>query len=467
MRVVADWLTLKKKNKPLAKIFHVAYFNQPEATERPITFVFNGGPGAASAFLHMGALGPQRIAFGENGAIPAPPTRLVDNQETWLAFSDLVFVDPVGTGFSRPLDRPKPTGKEKGEAGSDEDELKENPEFWEVERDLASLGDFIARFLSVHHRWTSPIFIAGESYGGFRVAKMARKLQEDTGVGLNGAILISPAIEFSSLFGTDYDLANWVECFPTMAAVAHAHGRCRVDAPSFESLLEQAESFAREELAMWLLQGEALGEERRQAVAKRAADWIGLDAELVARAGGRITATRFCRTLLADQRLLCGHYDGSVTGVDPFPDRNDYEGPDPTLYSIDRVFTSAINQHLRQSLQVETDLEYRLLSLEVNESWKDKSRDFWKGLQGAMDDLRYGMSLNPYMKVFITHGYFDLVTPYFSSERLIDLMKLDPRQRESVIVRHFKGGHMFYSWDESRRAFSGAIRKMYDEAVSR
>jgi carboxypeptidase C (cathepsin A) len=192
----AAWQTLFEREKPVAEMFHVAYIAEAEhPSPRPITFVFNGGPGAASAYLHMGALGPRRIHFDSNGTLPKPPVRLVDNAESWLRFTDLVFIDPIGTGFSRSLPPDKDTADKSGEKTSteDADKLKET-EFWEVERDLKALGEFIQRFLSHQNRWLSPIFIAGESYGGFRVARLARKLQQEFGVGLSGAILISPAI---------------------------------------------------------------------------------------------------------------------------------------------------------------------------------------------------------------------------------------------------------------------------------
>lgn len=206
----AAWQLLYEQEKPVAEMFHVAYIADVETSApRSLTFVFNGGPGAASAYLHMGALGPKRIAFGDNGSLPKPPVQLVDNLESWLNFTDLVFVDPIGTGFSRNLPPDKATTDEN--PAKETDATKENA-FWEVERDLSALGEFIQRFLSHHKRWLSPIFIAGESYGGFRVARLARKLQQEFGIGLSGAILISPALEFSLLGGSDYDLTAWQRC---------------------------------------------------------------------------------------------------------------------------------------------------------------------------------------------------------------------------------------------------------------
>ena len=206
--------------------------------------------------------------------------------------------------------------------------------------------------------------------------------------------------------------------------------------------------------------------DERAKIVARMSDLSGLSESVLERAGGRITSTIFCRELLRDERKLCGHYDASITTVDPFPDRHDYEGPDPTLFSIDRLFTGAINHQLRSQLKVDTDLDYRLLSMQVNEAWKDKSKDhIFRKMAGAMDDLRYGMSLNAHMKVFITHGHFDLVTPYFSSQRLTQLMKLTPEQKENLVTQNFNGGHMFYSWDESRAAFHSATHRFYESAI--
>lgn len=290
-RAVADWISLRKIHKPVAHLFHTAYLAEPRDGARPLTFVFNGGPGAASAYLHMGALGPRRVAFGEMGSLPQPPTRVVDNHETWLSFTDLVFIDPVGTGFSRALqeagsDKKAEDGKDKSGGTGPE----ENPEFWEIEKDLDALGEFICRFLSKYHRWTSPLFIAGESYGGFRVARMARRLQENHGVGLCGALLISPAIELEALLDSDYNLTHWVEVFPSLVAAAHHHGRTRNLAQA--DVQRQAEAFANNELIRWLTLGDALSASERASIVQRISELTGLAPTVIERAGGRTTPLR-------------------------------------------------------------------------------------------------------------------------------------------------------------------------------
>jgi carboxypeptidase C (cathepsin A) len=456
----AKWLVLRKKEKPSADIFAVAYVATKAESGRPVMFVFNGGPGASSAYLHMGAVGPTRVAFPPDGSLPTMPPRLVHNDECWLAFTDIVFVDPVGTGFSRIIDREngKDDGEQKdGKKGKDEWDPNE---YFGYERDLESLSEFIGRWLSANGRWGSPIFIAGESYGGYRVGRLVRSLQETAGVGLNGAILISPALELSALTGGDYDVVPWVDVVPTMAGAAAHHGRSRVfqaETP-VEDVQGEAEQFATGDYAAFLTRGASMPAAERERVLGRLADLIGLPAEMVTRAEGRIPIGVFVRELLRDERKVLGKYDATVTVTDPFPDRASFGGPDPTLSGIGPVFTAAINRLLRSELGVVTDREYMLLSEEVNKEWKDDDKQhFFVPPVGATDDFRYGMSLNPHLKAFITHGRSDLVTPYYASDRLRNLMRLDPGTAGRLTVRHFGGGHMFYAWEESRRAFAAAI----------
>jgi carboxypeptidase C (cathepsin A) len=468
--VSAGWIVLRKKEKPSAEIFSVSYVAR-SGEDRPVTFVFNGGPGASSAFLHMGAVGPRRVAFPANGVLPPMPPRLVTNEESWLAFTDLVFIDPVGTGFSRVIEedgsaRDPAKKSEKGPHGEEDAAAKE---YFGYKRDLESLCEAMGRWLSAHGRWGSPVFIAGESYGGYRVGRLVRMLQETAGIGLSGAVLISPALEISSLSPTDYDVLGWVDLLPTMTLTAVHHGRCRAfgAGTATEAVLAEAESFASGDYAVLLTRGASMPAADRERILGRLADLIGLPADLVARAEGRITMGRFVRELLRDERKVLGLYDATVTATDPFPDREEYAGPDPTLAGMDPVYMTAINRHLRADIGVETDREYLLLSDEVNEAWRnDAPEHFFTPPVGATDDFRYGMALNPYLKTFISHGRFDLVTPYYSSDRLRNLMRLDPDMASRLTVRHFRGGHMFYAWEESRRDFTAAIAAFVADALA-
>ncbi len=465
--VVAEWAVLRKKEKPSAEIFHVAYIlDSKNDKKRPVTFIFNGGPGAASAYLHLGAVGPKIVAFNQNGKTPAPPAELRNNVNTWLDFTDLVFVDPVGTGFSRIVENQN--GEKTGDSGESKGKREnDEKEYFGLKRDLESLGEFMQRFLSKHHRWESPVFVAGESYGGFRAARLARLLQHGYGIGLNGVIVLSPALEFSVLDSSDYDVLPWMDVFPSMAAAAAFHGRSERFSPesAIEDVLSEAEKFATTELSLMLIDGESMSEQRRRRTIKRAANFLGIEPSFVERTAGRVRPGLFVRELLRESRTVCGLYDATITVVDPYPDRDTFEGPDPTLYGMERVFTAGINSLLRHTLELETERDYRLLSMEVNRSWKiDVERHALESQVGATDELRYGMSINPHMKVLICHGYYDLVTPYFTSKRLTRHMKLDENQRKNLELRNFPGGHMFYTWEKSRKELHSSVRKLVGEA---
>ena len=431
-----------------------------------MTFVFNGGPGASSAYLHMGAVGPSRVVFPADGSLPPMPPRLVANEESWLAFTDLVFVDPVGTGFSRIIEDETDDQKKKKEEKDDDGDATE---YFGYKRDLESLCEFMGRWLSGHGRWGSPVFIAGESYGGYRVGRLVRMVQEKAGIGLNGAVLISPALEFATLLadrlrrrsGGSISCRRWPS--PPFTTAARARSQ---PARRSQDVLQEAERFATGEYAAFLTRGASMPPVERERVLGRLADLIGLPVEIVARAEGRVTIDRFTRELLRDERKVLGLYDATITSTDPFPDREAFAGPDPTLAGIESTYTMAINRQLRQEIGVETDREYTLLSEEVNESWRnDDPEHFFVPPAGATDDFRYGMSLNPHMKAFITHGRYDLVTPYYASDRLRNLMRLDPEMAGRLTVRHFAGGHMFYAWEQSRREFTAAIAAFVADAV--
>ena len=464
----ADWMVLRKDDKPIAEMFHVHYrMAGGRRADRPVTFVFNGGPGAASAYLHVGAIGPKRLHFNGDGSLPRPPASLVDNLETWLAFTDLVFIDPIGTGFSRVIPDSAVASESAKTPPTDVPKPSEH-EFFTMSRDLESLGEFISRFLSKHELWQNPVFIAGESYGGFRAAKLTRLLQQVYGVGLSGAILISPAMEIHLLDGSDYDDLHWIELFPSMALSALHHGKSRglPAAATAESARGVFEAFATGPLAILLIRGEGLSEPEYRSICDHAAALLGLPESFVHERGGRVKREAFTRELLRSQRLVCGLYDASMPAIDPFTDRDSFQGADPTLFSVERAFTAGINAHLRTSLGLETDRDYRLLSFEVNNAWKLDGRKHAFELQvGATDDLRYGMGLNPHMRVMIAHGYYDLVTPYFASARLAQLMRLQPSQRDRLVLTRYMGGHMFYAWEASRRAFRADVGAFYASAL--
>lgn len=455
----AGWVVLRDGETPTAEVFSVSYVVAADdggagLRHRPVMFVFNGGPGAASAYLHVGVAGPRTVAFGEDGAILPAPAQVVDNPDSWLAVADLVFIDPVGTGFSRLL----PAG---------DDEEREQDRYYRPKADLAAMGQFIARWLTDHGRWDAPVLLAGESYGGYRVGRMARTLQADVGVGLAGIVLISPALEIDALGGSDYDVLAWIDRLPTMALAALHHGRGRVSG-DVEEVTAAALDFARGPYVRLLLRGAGLPDDERAATLALLGDLLGLDPAVVERHRGRVPVPVFARELLRDERRLLGIYDATVTTIDPFPDRDPSPGPDPTLVGLDHVFTTGANHVVRDWIGVSTQRDYVLLSMEVNAAWKpDEDTHALQLVDGASDDLRYGLSLNPHMQTLIVHGRHDLVTPWATTRRLLDLLHLDEGARGRIATAVYDGGHMFYTRAASRRSFTADVTALVERATRR
>jgi carboxypeptidase C (cathepsin A) len=469
LKVHADWLLVRECGVPTAEVFFTSYQLEPRKSDRPITFLFNGGPGAASAFLHLGTAGPRRIAFSPTGRALPPPAKLVDNAESWLAFTDLVFVDPVGTGFSRTVAESKL--EQQGVDAEDDKTAKRTKDlpdakkpFFKVKRDIDVLAEFVTQWLSRFKRWESPVSIAGESYGGFRVGKLLRALP-DRGVGLRGAVMVSPAVDFLGIGGNDYDLAPWINTVPTMALAALYHKRARAPFADMKPdvIRTAAEEFAEQTLAPFLIRGERTPAADRDRILSTLADLIGLRPEIVERYQGRIPFEVFARELLRDEGQLCGLYDAAITGPNVFADREGSPSPDPTLAGIMAAFTGGINALLRAELGLSTDREYLLLGEEVHKLWHDDSMtEYYRRALDCADDIRYGLATNPALDLLVCHGWYDLVTTYFSSERSISLLRLPPELRKQVLLKNYSGGHMFYSWEKSRKALAKDVAAVVD-----
>lgn len=431
-----------KEAKPVGRIFYISYtaHGQPDRP-RPLTFVFNGGPGAASAYLHMGALGPKQVEFENDGKVPPMPARLRDNAKSWLVFTDLVFVDPVGTGYSREIEGDADNGD--GQKSPSPDNTDSGKRTWGVEEDADSLARFIRAYLTKERRWLSPLYLAGESYGGFRVARLSKLLQSDFGIAPNGLMLISPALDFGLLRGNERSLWPWVAMLPSYTAVAALHGRAG-DLSSIEDNpragLGEAETFSLSGYLTGLADGGL-----KPGWLEHTSRLMGLDSEIVARWHGRVPPARFVKALLADRRRLVSLYDGSILLIDPDPSRQLLAGGDPYLDRLNAPVTAAFNSYVRDHLEFETRLPYLLLNEEVSKSW-----NWHSGIQGqqgyveVIDDLKQAMSLNPDMRVLILHGVFDLVTPYYGSVIAIKQMALDPAIRGNIQLKVYPGGHMLY-----------------------
>ncbi len=405
---------------------------------RPVTFVFNGGPGASSAYLHLGALGPRILATGSDGGVPTPPPRLLDNPDSWLAFTDLVFIDPVGTGFSR--------ATKSGEEGE--------KAFWSVSADRRSLSEVIRLWLTRNARWDSPKFIAGESYGGFRAAQIARGLLDQQGIALNGLVLLSPALEFGLIGPEAQNVLPWALLLPSMVASARAHGK------GDTSMNPQAiEDFALTEYLVGIAAIAPTGAGPDPALIERVASLLGLDHELVARYHARVPAWVFAKRLLSGTGRSLSLYDGGQTGPDPRPGR---PGPDPQLEATKAPFSAAYNAYVRNELNMSTDLPFRLLHDRPAQVWD------WEGARGgpgredgAADELSDVLALTPNLGLLVVHGRTDMVTPYMASAWLLDRLDLPADLRERTRLEVLDGGHMMYLRPDQRTALTRIARDFY------
>jgi carboxypeptidase C (cathepsin A) len=426
------------KGEIAAKLFYVSYVRGEPATGRPITFVFNGGPGAASAFLHLGALGPRVINFNEAGAAPTQPVELADNPDSWLDFTDLVFVDPVGTGFSRPTAE-----------GEDAERA-----FYGVNKDADALTDFIRLYLSRNGRSLSHVYLAGESYGGFRSVLLARRLLA-AGINVKGAVLISPALEFALIRGDEYTLLPLALALPSIAA-SNSELRDGLNA-SLDSIGE-VETFARTGYLLHL----AAGLKRDDGIIELLERYTGLDKDTIARHHGRVSASLFLREHRRRNNRSLSRYDGSVGTAVPQP--SDDERFDPILDRAIATLTPAMTQYTREELGFRTDLEYRLLNREISGKWDFGTTPNRQGYADALDELQQARTHNPGLKILITHGYTDLVTPYGVSQFLIDQLK-PIEGAQPLALRVYRGGHMMYFRAPSRRQLQEDVRELYQSSA--
>jgi carboxypeptidase C (cathepsin A) len=435
---IAETLPLTDaKGTATATVFTIAYLTAAPGRERPISFVFNGGPGAASVFLHLGALGPRVMETPANGTVPGPPVRLVDNPATWLGFTDLVFVDPVGTGFSR--------GKGK----------EENPDkpFWDVRADTTSLGTVIRLWLTRHERWASPIFLVGESYGGFRAATLAQTLPRDVGVTVNGLVLLSPALDLSALHQDERDLLAAAFFLPSYAATAAIY------APRPDRDRAGVERFALSDYLVGLagLKGEP---PPGDPFITKVADIAGLSEDVVRRHRGRIPRHIFAHEIRRTAGEVVSLYDSTI--VRPArPDEREDDAADPVLQPAIAAYGAAFNAYAADALGYHTDLAYRVLSPEISRQWNWQSERQGGGLGLAMSSLETALLQHPATKVLVANGRYDLVTPYLTSRWLVDQLGVPPALRAGIRLRVYEGGHMMYMRPDSRLLLSRDAAELY------
>src|SRR5271157_4975288 len=411
-----------------ANIFFVAYTLDNASPNRPLMFSFNGGPGSASIWLHIGAIGPRRVKMLPDGGMPPPPFELVDNEQTWLDQTDLVFIYPVGTGYSRA------TKKEFAK------------KFFGVKGDIASVGEFIRLYLSRYERWTSPLFLVGESYGTTRAAGLSGYLV-DRGVALSGVVLVSSVLNFETLEFTRGNDLPYILYFPSYTSTAWHHKKLPSDLQQrdLQSVLRDAEQFASGPYAAALGKGDNLTPQERQSLVDQVSRFTGLDRSVVDENDMRIKQWIFCRELLRNQRLTVGRLDSRFTGTNLSGGRGDgfY---DPSLSVIRPPFTATFNNYVRSDLGYKTDLEYYVLGGGIGE-WDWGSAG--EGFPDTSEALREAFVKNPYMKLFVASGYYDLATPYFATQYTLSHMNLDAQQHAKTSLGYYDAGHMMYIRTES------------------
>ena len=435
-------------DKPYGSVFYVAYTEDgaSEAT-RPVTFLYNGGPGSATIWLHMGSVGPVRVVTASPDATGAPPYKLVPNEDSLLGKTDLIFIDAVGTGFSKPVGK----ATEKDFAGTDED--------------VKAFERFIERYITVNRRWNSPKYLMGESYGTTRSAALADALQEK-GIELNGVVLISSILNYGVRV-PGYDTEPIVY-LPSYAAIAWFHNKLAQKPADLKSFLEEVRRYARGPYAEALAQGDTLSDAERDAVAQKLSAYTGLSINYLKQTNLRISPFRFRKELLRGEREIMGRYDARFEGTDTDAagETPDY---DPSDTGISGAFIAAFHDYLSHDLNDSTTDTYYVAGPKVNESWDWKHKGPGRGRQMQLPyvagDLADAMRKNPKLKVFSANGYFDLATPFFSTEYDLSHMYLEPALRGNVEFGYYPAGHMIYLNVEALKEFRDDMNRFYSETT--
>lgn len=427
--------------RPEMEFFHVDYLQKgADPAKRPVSFLVNGGPGGASIFLHIAAIGPLTIATAGDGSFPPVPAKLTTNPDSWIDFTDLVFIDPVGTGYSRMLPGPD---------GTPGDPKK----YYAVDSDLDSIAWFIRQWLTENDRWGSPKALVGESYGGQRVAGLSRLLAQSYGINLNRAVLISPALH-AEIAETRYSILGPVTIFPTQAAIAAHWGLNGL--PKGPEALPEIETFALTTLTTGLVTLGRTDAATQKAFFDTVAQKIGLSPEEVARKRGRIGDQEFAAALLADRGLLLDRYDGTIATDNPIPELPGLNTYDRSLAVLTGVLLPPFMDYLRHDLGYRSSRDYIALNIAANMAWDRASTT------GGPDDLAIALAQNTDLRALVVHGMHDLATPYFRTRYMIEQSTVTPEARKRLSFGVYPGGHMFYLQNASRAEFAKDVRKFYE-----
>ena len=434
------------EGEPAASLFTYSYIKENAGPSRPVTFVFNGGPGSASVWLHLGLLGPKRVQVASDADADdgAAPYTLVDNPLTVLDRTDLVFIDPVGTGFSRAI----------GEG--------EGKDYWNEDGDGGSIAEFIRIWITKHKRWNAPKYLAGESFGTTRAAYIANRLTTgDVDIALNGLILISQALDYEGSTSMHDNVYSYITYLPSMAATAQYHGKAGAGVPQ-DQFLAEARAFARDEYGPALWKGDRLNETERAHIRERLAWFTGLDPDYIETSDLRILMPRFQKELLRDKGVALGRLDGRYLG-DEADDIAEAPEADASSYFISSAYSALMNQYISTELGVEMDRPYLVSGEEAGSSWDFTDRpdesSYWEpSFLNVARKLTTAMRHNPAMKVWVANGYYDLITPFFDAE--ITFARYGIPQ-DQVAMTYYQAGHMMYLNEPARKDLSSDIRTFY------
>jgi len=433
--------------RPEAEIFHVAYtLKGADPAKRPVTFVFNGGPGAASIYLHIGAIGPKTVVTAGDGSFPKAQAGLEDNPDSWISFTDLVFIDPVGTGYSRML--PGPDGKP-----------RDPKAYYSADGDVDAIAGFIRQWLTVNKRWASPKAIAGESYAGRRIAALSRVLAERYSINLSRAVLISPEFNMPSIRDPFpiYDLVHAMTLLPTQAAIAAHHGMSTItnDAAGYKA----AEDFALTGYLSGLARLGRMSAQEQAAFHAKVGGLIGLDPALVAVNGGRVGEAVFATNLLAAKGQVLDLYDGTQASDNAAPEKRDELGAGTrTLNVLSGLLLPPFMDYVQKDLGYASERPYTVFSWEAAVLWDRKSS------QGTPEDLAIALTQNTDLKAMVLNGYHDLGANYLLARYLLEQTVRSPSARSRLSFHAYPGGHMFYLRKASRAEFAADVRRFYEQA---
>jgi carboxypeptidase C (cathepsin A) len=432
-------------HKAKAEVFLTSYtLDDADPGTRPVTFAFNGGPGSSSIWLHMGLLGPRRVLSGDVDDLVPPPYGLADNPETLLAHSDLVFIDPVSTGYSRA-----------SEGG-------ETKDFHGFKGDIESVGEIIRLWVSRHQRWLSPKFLAGESYGTLRAAGLAAHLQERHGLYLNGLLLISSVLDLGTLRFTEGNDLPYSLYVPTYAAIAHYHG-LHGERP-LDDVLADAEDFAAKDLPWALSRGARLSTQDRADAVATLASLTGLTESYVDRVNLRIEHVRFFTELLRDRGLTVGRMDGRFTTWEPDGGR-EHMSDDPSISRVIGAYAASFNHYVRAELGYENDLPYELIHEDTFKAWSYS--DFEGRSVSVVDSVSAAMRANPHLQVHVAFGHYDGATAYFAAEHVLAHLRIPEELRDNIDTAYYPAGHMMYVHEPTRVQQAKDLAKFVKKASNR